>query len=208
MRTTTTTTLTLSLALLALASGGCYQGISGGGPGQADSGPTRDDASAGEGGGESGGGSGTPDDPAAEQPFEPPTSEVELLPFHVRMANLAKVAGVPTDDAMFLDLYTRRYQLGDHDYANGVAPDLKWTPERMETWVKGIKPVCDDPRFQARYPDLASDPTALVQVAFARAPDDEELAAFDQVKAGQADGAGQYRMVCLAVLTSLEFVAR
>ncbi|MBK6921225.1 MAG: hypothetical protein IPH07_27760 [Deltaproteobacteria bacterium] len=207
MRTTTTTTLGIVTALFALAIGGCYQGLSGDAPGQADTGPTRDDGAAGEGG-ESGEAPGTPEDPGIEQPFEPPTSEVELLPFHVRMANLAKVAGVSTDDAMFLDLYTRRYQLGDHDYANGVAPDLKWSPERMETWLKGIKPVCNDPRFQARYPDLATDPTALVKAAFARAPDDEELAAFEQVKSGQPDGAGQYRMVCLAVLTSLEFVAR
>ena len=98
-------------------------------------------------------------------------------------------------------------KLGDHDYANGVAPDLDWNADRMETWVKAIKPVCNDPQFQARYPTLATDVTPLARAAFGRDPTADEIGAFDDVKLGQLDGAGQYRMVCLAVLSSLEFVA-
>jgi hypothetical protein len=123
------------------------------------------------------------------------------------MANLVAVAGVAESHPMFDQLHAKRYQLGDHDYANGVAPDLDWNADRMETWVKAIKPVCNDPQFQARYPTLASDATPLARAAFGRDPTTEELHAYDDVKMGQLDGAGQYRMVCLAVLTSLEFVA-
>lgn len=193
----------LALAMTGLA--GCYSGLGDGARQMGDDGADAGDA----------GDAGEPDRPprtpgpeAIDTPFEPPGSEVELLPFHVRLANLAAVAGVHADDPMFMALLDRRFQLGDHDYANGIAPDLKWTPERMETWVKAVRPVCDDPRFQARYPDLATDPSALARAAFARDPSPEELQAFAEVQAGQLDGAGRYRMSCLAVLSSLEFVAR
>ena len=199
----------LCLALFGVTA--CYNGLDpngfagGGGP------PSRDSNAAGAdgGGGEGGEGdpSGEPDDPEPESPFEVPQSEVHLLPFHVRMANLVAVAGVPESHVMFDQIRAKRYQLGDHDYANGVAPDLDWNADRMETWVKAVKPVCNDPEFQARYPGLASDVTPLARAAYGRDPTPEETRAFDDVKMGQLDGAGQYRMVCLAVLSSLEFVA-
>jgi hypothetical protein len=115
---------------------------------------------------------------------------------------------VPLDSPILADVYARRYQLGDHDHANLVAPNLKWSPDHMEVWVKALRPFCASPEVQSRYPDLATDPTALVRAAFARDPDSEELAAFDEVASGQTDAAGRHRMVCLAVLSSLEFVAR
>jgi hypothetical protein len=185
----------------------CYQGIDGdrGAPAAGDDAGGDDVADPGDDGDDP---PPDPDEPAPEAPFEVPNAEVEVLPFHVRIQNLAAVAGVKTDHPMFLGLYAKRYQLGDHDFATGVAPNLKWTPEHMEAWVKGLRPYCDDPAFQARYPELATDPTALVRAAFARDPDGEELAAFADVTAGQIDGAGRHRMVCLAVLTSLDFVAR
>ncbi len=189
----------------------CYQGIDGGerSPAAAD-----DDAPGGAedpAGGDGEGGTAEPGDPNApdpDAPFEVPGSEVEALPFHVRVQNLATVAGVKTDDPMFADMYAKRYQLGDHDYATGIAPNLRWTPEHMEAWVKALRPICSNVGFQSRYPDLATDPSKLVQAAFAREATADERLAFDEVAAGQVDGAGRHRMVCLAVLTSLEFVAR
>ncbi|MBC8071458.1 MAG: hypothetical protein IAG13_24235 [Deltaproteobacteria bacterium] len=198
-----------------LGTAGCYTGTdkAGGGStpdtaagGEAEAGPA-DGEGDGDGDGDASAGSDEGGQPDDEAPFEVPTSEVQLLPFHVRMANLVAVTGVPADHAMFGQLWAKRFQLGDHDYAHGVAPDLDWNADRMEQWVKAVKPVCDDPQFQARYPDLASDVTRLARAAYGRDATDDELQAFDEVKLGQVDGAGQYRMVCLAVLTSLEFVA-
>lgn len=205
-------TICTAWALTGLASAGCYQGLEGdrGAPAAEEGGEANGDGAA-DSAADDGDGDGTPQDsgePVPEGPFEVPTSEVEALPFHVRIANLAAVAGVTTDHPMLQELWAKRYQLGDHDYAHGVAPNLKWTPEHMEAWVKALRPYCDDPAFQAKFPDLATDPTALVREAFAREPTADELAAYTDVMQGQADGAGRHRMVCLAVLTSLEFVAR
>jgi hypothetical protein len=146
--------------------------------------------------------------PGFENPFEIPVDEVELLPFHVRVQNLVTLSGQTPDHPMFTELYERRYQLGDHDYANGIAPDLRWSAQKMEVWVVALKPICDDPAFQAQYPTLVNDPAPLVRAAYARDPNSDELQAFAEVQSGLSDTALRYRMVCLAVLTSLEFVAR
>jgi hypothetical protein len=146
--------------------------------------------------------------PGLDDPFQIPVDEVELLPFHVRAQNLVTLSGQTADHAMFTELYARRYQLGDHDYANGIAPDLRWSSQKMETWVVALKPICNDPAFQAKYPTLVNDPAPLVRAAFARDPNSDELQAFADVQAGITDTSLRYRMVCLAVLTSLEFVGR
>jgi hypothetical protein len=78
----------------------------------------------------------------------------------------------------------------------------------METWVVALKPICDDPAFQAMYPTLVNDAAPLVRAAFARDPNSDELQAFADVQSGITDTSLRYRMVCLTVLTSLEFVGR
>ncbi|HET6583025.1 MAG TPA: hypothetical protein VFG69_06255 [Nannocystaceae bacterium] len=201
-----TTTRTSHLLLAALL-GGCYQGL---------------DSPRAMGDGDDAAGDGVDDGlddgepqriptdapPGFENPFEVPQDEVELLPFYVRAQNLATLAGQPPEHPMFAELYARRYQLGDHNYANNVAPDLRWSAQKMETWVVALKPVCDDPTFQAKWPTLVNDPTPFLRAAYAREPNSDELQALADVQSGLTDTAVRYRMVCLAALTSLEFVAR
>ena len=47
-------------------------------------------------------------------------------------ANLAAVTGQKLDPPMFLELWERRFALGDHDDSQLYTADLKWSPERME----------------------------------------------------------------------------
>jgi len=143
-----------------------------------------------------------------EDPFTLPGTEARLLPFHVRMTNLATVLGVEVDHFIFDDLYTRRTLLGDHDFANGIAPDLAWNPAKMSVWVKGLEPVCSSVQFQERYPNIGADPTPLLQQILARDPEVEELAAYAEVIVGAPDMATADRLTCFAALSSLEFVAQ
>jgi hypothetical protein len=202
------TTQTIHLLFASVLAGGCYSGLDspramGDGEDDGADDGVGDDADDGEP-------QRTPTDqpPALENPFEVPQDEIDLSPFHVRVQNLVTLSGQTADHAMFTELYERRYQLGDHDYSQNFAPDLRWSPDKMSVWVVAMKPVCDDPAFQAKYPTLVNDPTPLVRAAFARDPNEDELQAFTEVQAGITDTALRYRMVCLAVLTSLEFVAR
>lgn len=148
-----------------------------------------------------------PDEPAAD-PFEVPNHEVRLLPFGVRMTNLALLVGVEKDHYIFDELYVRRTMLGDHDYANGVAPDLSWSPTKMSFWVKSLKPVCTSTQWQARYPNISADPSPLLRDVLAREPDADELAAYQELASNALSTANADELTCLAALSSLDFVAQ
>jgi hypothetical protein len=189
------------LLVLLGACAGCYSGIDG-------RRGTADDGAADGDDGDDGQSHRLPPSDPEPVPFRVPGDEVDLLPFYVRMQNLATVAGTTLDDPMFAALYAHAHLLGDHDYAHGEAPDLRWSADKMQVWVESLEPVCDAPTFQARYPGLIEDPRALVRAAFAREATDAELEAYAEVSLGQSDPAYAYRLTCMAILSSLEFVAR
>lgn len=197
------------MLLVALATG-CYSGLDaqGGAPGLADGGegdgpPTRDPE-----GGEGDDEGSSPNEPEPDPPFELPAEEVELLPFHVRLANLEQVTGLPRDHFAYTELMRQRHLLGDHDYAQGIAPDLHWSPQKMQVWVKGLIPICDAAEFKSKYPDLLEDATPLIQNAFGRDATDAELEGLGELAVDVGDLEMRYRMTCLSVLSSLEFVAK
>jgi hypothetical protein len=186
---------------------GCYSGVGDGTrPQQADDGSAQggdDDAN------DDGDGSDSepadPDEP--DQPYSLPGDQVSLMPFHARLANLANVLGVEQDDPLLDTVKEFRYQLGDHDWANGYAADLRWSADRMQVWVRAIKPICDSNHMRARYPDLVQDPGTLQRVAWGREPTGEDLEAMSSMMTStQHDWTTQYTLMCLAVLSSLEFV--
>ncbi len=192
---------------LGLTSAGCYQGAP---PPPSPAAETTDSTSTGpesEAEADSGGSStGTPEvDDAA--PFELPTDQVQLLPFPARMANLAAVAHVRTDHPMFEKAYELRILLGQHDYSQIAGPDSAWTADRVQNWVRAISPVCASLEVHTAYPDLVQDPRALMRTAFGREPTDAEVEALGQLTAAAADEQEAFRWSCLAVLSSLEFVA-
>ncbi len=204
------TLLGRSTLLLGLVLGaGCYTGLDG--PSAQDNDDAGDAGDAGGPNDPDDPGSRAPDgeDPSAEDepPFNVPTDEAKLLPFPVRMANLAHVTGQDPGHPMFLEMLSLRYQLGDHDYATGVAPDLRWSAERMQYWVRGLQPVCQSAEVQAAYPELVEDPRPLMRQAWGREPADEEVEALADIRSSGLDDATQFTMTCMAVLTALDFVS-
>jgi hypothetical protein len=146
-----------------------------------------------------------PADPA----FAPSTDAVLLLPFRVRLNKLSAVAGVPTDHASFSELNRLRLELGDYDYGKGVAPDLTWSAKRMTTWIQAVMPICDSAEFKARYPSFPAALTAFIPRAHGRPATDADRELVSQVlQETSFDGAKQQRTLCLALLSSAEFVAQ
>lgn len=205
---TTAVAFPLSLA-------GCYSGLSDNGrnSGVAMSGYNADgDGDGADGGGDAADGDdGAPaadgDDGDAEDPFNVPGDEVKLLPFPVRMANLSAVTGAALTHPIFFELYELRYQLGDHDYSQLVAPDLRWSPQKMQNWVRGVLPVCQSDVMQSKYPDLVDDPTPLIRDAFGRDPVETDLEPLTDIASSTQPDATKYQLTCLAILSSLDFVA-
>ena len=141
--------------------------------------------------------------------FEVPKNQVELLPFRVRLARIAQVAGVTTDDPMLTEMRDRAAELGDHDFATGVRPNLAWTAARMSTWIKVLKPVCSNEAFRARYPAMGEDPSALIAAAWGRPATEADLADIEAALDGVAiDSEERIQSVCFAVLSSVELVAQ
>lgn len=193
----------LSSLLLAVPAG-CYTGLDEGG--RAD--PTLgggDDDGAGSPGDD--GPSREPTDQEPPPPFEVPTDEARLLPFPVRMQNLAHVTGRSLDGPMFLSLYELRYQLGDHDFASGVAADARWSADKMQAWVRGLQPVCTSAAMQERYPELLTDPRPMMRNAWGREPAAEEVDAMTDLLGPTVPADRQYVMTCTAILTALDFVS-
>lgn len=149
-------------------------------------------------------------DPEAERPkgFTVPPSEVQLLPFAVRFARLRAVTGAAADDPMFQKLLEARTALGDYDFAKGVQPDTSWTALRITQWVTAMKPVCASMQMKQRFPDLPGNLGQLVEAAYGRAVTGDDIAAVNDVTQGLTLSTEERRDgICLAVLSSMEFLA-
>jgi hypothetical protein len=184
---------------------GCYQGP----PSATENDPPEPANTTGSHGDSEGSSSGD----AARREAEPPTlpegaDRVELLPFEVRMRKLAGVVGVGVEHFMFTELRDLSLSLGDAEPGLGVDEDLAWTPERMRHWVAALQPVCSSQEFATRFADVGETPDELVQAAWGRAPNEAERDALGQVALQFSDPDTRRRFVCLAVLSSLDFVAR
>jgi hypothetical protein len=141
-------------------------------------------------------------------PFSVPHQELKLLPFEARLSKLEAVTGVPASDPIFAELIANRQSLGDYDYANGIKPDNTWSASKLVQWVVALKPVCSSSAVQQRYPDLPQSLPALIEAAYGRPATAADLAAAQESLEGlTVDADARHQAICLAVLSSLEFLA-
>jgi hypothetical protein len=158
--------------------------------------------------GPTGGGAAGQGPPAPPAPFTPPSDDIMVLPFSVRLAKVAAVAGVQPSDPLMNSLRANRLSLGDYDFANNVQPDKTWTALKVADWVRAMKPICASTQMRARYPSLPESLPALIEAANGRAATAEDTAAITSSAMGLPASPLRYETICLAVLSSLEFVAQ
>lgn len=167
---------------------------------------------------------GAPQEP--DNPFDLNRENVRLLPFAVRLGRLTSLLDRPESDPAFALLLSRRYDLGDYNYAEGIGPDLTWGAGKMATWAAAMRPVCASPAYQERYPEMPLDLPALMRDAWGfeptpadledyaelfKAPDPEAPPPDPDDKGSQVHiltDAERAEIACLAVLSSLEFVGQ
>jgi len=150
-------------------------------------------------------------DPAVQGPksaFGLDRAQPQLLPFGARLRRVASVAGVPLDSPILDELEANRIALGDYDFARGVAPDSTWTASRIALWAKSLRPVCASAEMRARYGALPAELSDLMKTAYGRTPTPEEISEITSVasEAGTMTDDERYEVLCLAVLSSAEFV--
>ena len=148
-------------------------------------------------------------EPTKDPTIHIPRQEAMLLPFWVRLGRVASVVGKSVEDPLFDDFRTAHIELGDYDYASGVAPDRQWSPQRMASWAKALRKVCQSNDFEALYPALPADLESLIPAAYGRAATADDLALVDEaLKDAPVDPALRSETICLAVLSSTEFVVQ
>lgn len=151
---------------------------------------------------------GVGEEPAKEgEGFTVPRDRIELLPYHVRLRRVQDVAGIPTGDPALEGLRTGAADLGAHDFSRGIRPNLTWDTATMALWVKALEPVCASDAMHQRYPSFPEDLPALLGAAYGREAAEGEAEDIWSASAS-LDDALRYQTTCLAVLSSLEFVAR
>jgi hypothetical protein len=148
--------------------------------------------------------------PQPELPrFKVPAQFPVLLPFDVRISRLSAVVGLPYSDPAFDTLRANATQLGDYDYANGLEPDNTWTAFKLSLWVQSLKPVCSSQAMLARYPGLPESLRPLVETAYGRALSEQDSADMNAaLGALPLSPESRTQTTCLAVLSSLEFLAQ
>jgi hypothetical protein len=138
----------------------------------------------------------------ARSSVELPPERLQLLPFEVRLKRLAAAVELPVTDPVFDALRSRATDLGAHDFANGVAPDLAWTGRRLSVWIEGLAPVCADPRVRTRYADWAASLEGFSLRAWGR-PATREDAAELVTGLGAAEA---WRANCVVLLSGVELL--
>jgi hypothetical protein len=152
---------------------------------------------------------GSPAAPVVVSGFTVPFEQLRVLPYAVRFGRVVAVTGAPATDPIFELLRTNRTLLGDHDFATGVKPDSTWSALRMSEWVRAVKPVCASAAMRAKYAALPANLGPLVEAAYGRAARADDTAAVKDALAGLTlDEKAQYQAICVAVLSSLEFLAQ
>ena len=141
--------------------------------------------------------------------FKVPAQFPVLLPFAVRISRLSTVVGLPYSDAAFDLLRANATQLGDYDYANGLEPDNTWTAFKMSLWVQSLKPVCASSAMLARYPSLPESSSELLEAAYGRSITEQDTADMTAALGSlPLSVESRTQTMCLAVLSSLEFLAQ
>jgi hypothetical protein len=153
-----------------------------------------------------------PEPPPAGSPvsgFEVPKTGIKLLAFSIRLDRIAATTGLPLTDPAYATLRENRLLLGDHDYANAKPPQESWSAARLVNWVESVRPICRAPAVSSRFLPMPARLPALIEAAYGRAALPEEIAAFtDEQKGLTLTPPKLVETACVAVLSSLEFVAQ
>ncbi len=137
------------------------------------------------------------------------STRLKLLPFAVRLKRVAAVTGVDPSDATLGALRDNRISLGDHDFASGVTPDDDWNAAKLSIWAKSLRPVCSSQAMKTRFAALPDALPQLIEAAYGRsASDDDTQGLADPTLLAGLNADQQYQAICMAVLSSAEFLMR
>lgn len=126
------------------------------------------------------------------------------LPFQVRLTKVTRSAG---SAANLSGLINNRFALGDYNFGVGQTPNYNWQATEMVEWLTGLQPVCAAADLKVRYPYPAGL-NAFFQLNYGRDMNSEDKAAVAAVDSLNATASEKFEIVCMAMLTSREFITK
>lgn len=152
-----------------------------------------------------GGGSLSDRDPAQVYMDFNMTPSFEPLLFQVRLGKVAHSLNIAENDTALSSLRTNRFVLGDYDFANAVSPRTTWESSDMGRWLENIQPACTGTRPTNPWPTAAN---TLFARAYGRAMSSADTMIVNDIDRMAIPGEEKYEILCLVLLTSMEFIAR
>lgn len=105
------------------------------------------------------------------------------------------------------NLLDNRYLLGDYDYSIGVTPKFSLETNDIYNWLTSVESVCRAPSLATKYiwPNGAS---SFMQTALARSLQSVDTGIINDIQATAATDIERMEILCMATLTSLEFLSK
>ena len=133
------------------------------------------------------------------------TPSIEPLLFQVRLGKVANTLNVAESNSALGSLRNNRLLLGDYDFANSVSPRTTWESSDMGRWLENIQPACSGTRPTNPWPSAAN---TLFTRAYGRAMSADDTVIMNDIDRMNIPGDEKYEILCMVLLSSMEFVAR
>lgn len=133
------------------------------------------------------------------------TPAKEPLLFQIRLGKTASALNVMESHSSLATLRNNRLALGDYDYANGVAAKTTWESSDMKRWLESVQPACSGTRPTNPWPNAAN---ALFVRAYGRGLSADDTVILNDIDRLNLPGEEKYEILCLVLLSSMEFVTK
>ena len=126
--------------------------------------------------------------------------------FQVRMDKLNYVMG-NSGLSSINQIQNNRFLLGDYNFAQTIIPNFSWGVNDTKTWMENINDVCSSQELRDQYPWPSGVPN-LVFNSMGRSIDSDESSMISEVNNLSIPNNEKFEIMCLALLSSMEFITK
>ncbi len=133
------------------------------------------------------------------------TPSLDPLFFQVRLGKVASSLNVPESHTSLNTLQTNRFMLGDYNFAQAIAPNSNWESSDMVRWLENLQPACVGTRPTTPWPEGG---TNLMTRTYGRTISSADSMILNEIDNLNITSNEKYEILCLVLLSSLEFVTK
>ena len=104
-------------------------------------------------------------------------------------------------------LIANRFLLGDYNFSNSAVPNYAWGPTEIKNWSENLIPFCTSSNFVNQF-TWANAPAQIMQRAYGRVPASQDTAIINEINGLNVGNQEKIQILCITLLSSLEFVSK